>query len=347
MNYAIIGFGGLGKVHFKNSEETARRIKQITSTDIKLVALCDVDEKAFRTKTRTNLHNDNHDTGFDLSDYHLYTDVHQLFAKETLDFVITALPTYLHEEIAVMAMERGIHVFSEKPMALSPDQGQHMLKMARENKVTLMIGQCVRYFPAYVMLKQLVSSETYGKVLRADFHRLSPMIKWSWQNWMLDDAKSGGAVLDLHVHDVDFIQYAFGLPQAVTSVVTNHKLKYESVSTLYHYEDKLVTATADWSKPASFSFTAGFMVHFERALVILNAEGFKIYPETGDPYSPELPAANGYAEEVIDFINCVIEKKESSINPPEASYLSMLIALAEKESADSGKTITLEPYRIP
>lgn len=342
MNYAIIGFGGLGKVHFRNSKEIAERIaktKSAAACEIKLVALCDVDEKAFSTKTRTNL--DNGDAGFDLSDYHLYTDVNQLFEKETLDFIISALPTYLHEEIAIMAMNRGIHVFSEKPMALSLDQGQRMLQIARQKNVKLMIGQCVRYFPAYVLLKELISSKKYGNVTRADFHRLSPVIKWSWQNWMLDELKSGGAILDLHVHDVDYIQYVFGKPRAVTSFVTDCKLKYESVSTLYHYPDKLVTATADWSYPSNFKFTAGFSVHFEQALVVLNQEGFKIYPVEGTPFLPEMPAGNGYVEEVLDFINCIRENRESRINPPDSSFTSMLIALAEKESADTGNTITL------
>ena len=154
MNFAIIGFGGLGKVHFRNVPEVAKRVE-----DIHLAAICDVDEQAFKTKTRTNLGGD--DVGYDLSAYNLYTDVEELLAKEDLDFVITALPTHLHEKVAVMAMERGIHVFSEKPMALNAEQAEHMLEVARENDVKLMIGQCVRYFPEYAMLKEFYNEKEY------------------------------------------------------------------------------------------------------------------------------------------------------------------------------------------
>lgn len=327
MNFAIIGFGGLGKVHFRNVAEVTKRIG-----DIHLIAICDVDEQAFKTKTRTNLGGG--DTGFNLSGYHLYTDVEELLEKEKLDFVITALPTHLHEKIAVMAMERGIHVFSEKPMALNAEQAEHMLKVAEENHVKLMIGQCVRYFPEYVMLKELVDSQKFGKVIRADFSRISPTIEWSSGNWMLDESKSGGAVLDLHVHDVDFIQWVFGMPKAVSSVATNYKSKHESISTVYHYDDVLVTATSDWSMPAGFQFAAGFTVRFENATIIKNAEGVKCYPEEDEPYFMEIPSDNGYIEEVVDFINCIREDKESSINPPEASFRSLQIALAEKRSAE-------------
>ena len=126
LNYAIIGFGGLGKSHFRNYEA----VKEIVG-DIKLVALCDVEESAFTTQTAINL--STNEVGLDLSAYNLYNDVEELFNKEKLDFVVTALPTYLHEKIAVMALEKGIHVFSEKPLAINAEQAQNMIDKSNEN----------------------------------------------------------------------------------------------------------------------------------------------------------------------------------------------------------------------
>jgi len=334
MNFAIIGFGGLGKSHFRNVAEVSKRVK-----DINLVALCDVEEDAFHVQTNTNLGGNS--TNLDLSAYHLYKDANELFENEKLDFVITALPTYIHEKIAVMAMEHGIHVFSEKPMALKLAQGENMLNVARKNNVKLMIGQCVRYFPEYAMLKELIENKRYGNVIRADFSRISSNVTWSWQGWMLDETKSGGAALDMHVHDVDFVNWAFGVPKAVTSVATNHKTKHETISTVYHYDNMLVTAVGDWGMPGCFPFTPGFTVRFEKATVILTSKGVKLYPEDGQPSLIETSADNGYVEEVVDFINCIRGNKESAINPPEASLLSLKIALAEKVSADTGKTVAL------
>ena len=334
MDFAIIGFGGLGKVHYGNVPRIAERVG-----DIRLVALCDVEESAFHVRTSTNLGENNAE--LDLSAYRIYRDVEELFARERLDFVITALPTYLHEKIAVMAMERGIHVFSEKPMALTAAQGEHMLRVAREKHVKLMIGQCVRYFPEYAALKELIDSNKYGKVIQADFQRISPSATWSWQNWMMDEAKSGGATLDLHVHDVDFIHWAFGVPKGVTSVSTNYKSKHESVRTLYHYEDKVVTALGDWGMPGCFPFTQRFTVRFERATVERAEKGLMLYPEEGEASLLEVPAGNGHAEELVDFINCIREDRESAVNPPEDSLKSIKIAIAEKVSADTGKTVVL------
>ena len=70
MNFAIIGFGGLGKVHFRNVPEVAKRVKELN-----LVAICDADEQAFKTKTRTNLGGD--DEGFDLSSYTVSKEIQE------------------------------------------------------------------------------------------------------------------------------------------------------------------------------------------------------------------------------------------------------------------------------
>lgn len=333
MKFAIIGFGGLGKVHFRNLAAISEKV-----ADLKLVALCDVDKNAFSMQKDTNLSDDN--TNLNLGEYHLYTDVDELLKKEELDFVITALPTHYHADIGIKVMEYGINLFSEKPMALTVEQAEKMIKSSEENHVKLMIGHCVRYFPAYVFLKEMIDSKKYGRVIKADFSRISPNI--TWNRWMLDESKSGGAALDLHIHDVDYIQYVFGVPEAVTSFATNHKTKHESITTIYQYEDKLVSAVGDWGMPGCYSFAAGFTVRFEEATVVMNSEGVVIYPEVGEVYKAEIPTTNGYVEEIVDFINCLKTDTNSTINPPEDSLQTLKIAIAEKNSADMGKRITIK-----
>lgn len=335
LNFAIIGFGGLGKSHFKNASEVAKEVG-----DIKLVALCDVEKDAFEKFTSTNISSD--EESLDLSEYKLYNNAEEMFKSEKLDFVITALPTYLHEKIAVLAMKYGIHVFSEKPMAINLNQAQNMIDKAKEYNVKLMIGQCLRFSPAYITLKELIDSKKYGEVVRAEFTRLSKTPDWSWQDWMRDEEKSGSAILDLHVHDVDFINWAFGKPVSVTSFSTNSKLTHESVITVYNYDDgRLITAKTDWAFPACYPFTAVFTVRFEKATVEYKGGKLTLYPENGENSVIETDKTNCYVNEVVEFINCIREDRVSKINPPEASMSSIAIAFAEKESADTNKTVIL------
>lgn len=331
LNFAIIGFGGLGKNHFKNAVSIAK-----ADNDIKLVALCDVDNNAFENIP------DNQKKDFDLSPYKIYNDAETLFKNEKLDFVITALPTYIHEKIAVMAMKHKIHVFSEKPIAISHKEAQNMIDAAKENNVKLMIGQCLRFHPAYIELKKLIDSKKYGNVVSAEFARLSLTPNWSWKNWMLDESKSGMVYLDLHIHDVDFINYVFGKPLTVTSFTTNSKFDGESVFTVYRYSDnKFVSARADWAFPDNYPFKAEFTVKFEKAALEFRGNQLKLYTGSDTAVVIDVTKNNCYVDEVIEFIDCIRKDRASTINPPESNLISLDIALAEKKSAESGKSIDL------
>lgn len=336
LKYAIIGFGGLGKVHFRAYPE----VKEKSCTEVQLVALCDIRESVFTEQTATNLGDSNVD--LDLSNFKLYNDVDDLLANEKLDFVVTALPTYLHQQVAVKVMKKGIHVFSEKPMAINYEQAEDMVNTSKEMGVKLMIGQCCRYGSRYQKLKEIADSGEYGKLIRADFYRLSPTPIWSWENWFLDGEKSGGAALDLHVHDVDIINYVWGKPKSVTSFATNYKTTHDSIVTRYEYDDMLITCTGEWGCPSnSYPFNSGFFAKFEKATVEAKSGKFMIYTEEGEKIEVALESVNDYALEVIDFVDCIANNKTSAINPAESTLITTKIALAEKESADKGEKVAL------
>ena len=334
LKYAIIGFGGLGKVHFRAYPE----VKEKSCTEVQLVALCDIRESVFTEQTATNLGGSNVD--LDLSNFNIYHDVDDLLANEKLDFVVTALPTYLHEQVAVKIMKKGINVFSEKPMAINLEQAENMLNTSKEMGVKLMIGQCCRYGSRYNKFKEIVDSEKYGKLLRADLYRLSPTPIWSWENWFLDETKSGGAALDLHVHDVDIINWLFGMPKSVMSYATNYKTKHDSIVTRYEYDGMLITCTGEWGCPSNaYPFNSGLFAKFEKATIESKAGKFMIYTEEGEKIDVPLESVNDYALEVIDFVDCIVNNKTSAINPPESVFNTTKIALAEKLSADMGEKV--------
>lgn len=333
LKYAIIGFGGLGKCHFRYTADLMSKVE-----DIELVALCDVEKDAFKKQTNINISSD--ETELDLSKYNLYTDAEELMKKEKLDFIISVVPTFLHDKIAIMAMEKGIHVFSEKPIAITVEKAQNMIDCAKKNNVKLMIGQCLRYWPEYKALKEIIDNKEYGNVLSATFTRLSGTPRWSWQNWYLDESKSGGSVLDLHVHDVDFINWVFGKPISVTSRAANYVVKHDYVSTMYDYGDMYIVATAGWGMSHSYPFTAEFTVRFENGVVELKNGKFMAYTNDGEK-EIKTEQSNAYVNEIIDFVDCIRNDRTSKINPPESSKLSIEIAFAEKASADTKETVKL------
>jgi predicted dehydrogenase len=107
-------------------------------------------------------------------------------------------------------------------MCLRKTAGPHcggcrkIVAAARSAKGFLLPAMCMRFWPGWAWLKDAVADNRYGKVLAARFRRVSESPGWSRDSY-LNGAQSGGALLDLHIHDSDFVQFLFGLPKSVFS----------------------------------------------------------------------------------------------------------------------------------
>ena len=324
--YAIIGFGGLGKLQLGNllALETERR-------DIKLAALCGADPNTFTSNVKINLGTVDV-SSFDFSDVAFYEDYKELIEKEKPDFIISTLPTYLHEEVAIFALEHGVHVFSEKPMALSLEACDRMIEASEKNGKKLMIGHALRFDPAYAKIKEYIDTGRYGAPYRAEFSRYSATPTWTWKNWILDPALSGGCAIDMHVHDVDLVHWFFGVPDSLRSVSTSAKIDSESIFTQYFYDGLFVTTAADWSLCSTFPFEARAMVNFERATVTITDGKLSVYCD-GETVTPDLGDVTCYMNEMRAFVEWVIDDKPCAVISPEEIRDTMDIAFAEIESA--------------
>ncbi len=331
---AIIGFGGIAAAH-KNAYAQLEKEEKV-----KLVAAYDIRPEAFaRGKAKINI-----DTGEgeSASEIRAYFDLYEMLKNEKIDIIDICTPSYLHKKYALEMLERGYHVMCEKPMSLTFADCQEMLEAAKGAKGHLMIGQCVRFYPSYQYLSSCVQTEKYGKVTSGDFCRLSTTPDWGFEDWFLDTDKSGGCITDLHVHDIDIIRHIFGEPKAITALATNTVARYDSCHTALHYGDFNLFATGDWSL-TNRPFEAGFRVSFEEATLALEPNGaLMLYPrEGGEPEEIKLPAFNAYAEELRYLCEVIEGKTENILNTPESAARSIYLTELIKESADSGKTVSL------
>jgi len=330
LRFGIIGCGGLGKGHLNNL---------VKMDDVEVVALCDVDEEQFTKATDTNL---GAGAKLDTSSFHLYTEAEKMLAEEKLDVVVVALPTYLHAKYSIMALDKGLHVFCEKPMARSVEECQAMIDAAKRNNKLLSIGQCVRFDFTYNLIKEAYESGKYGKLQRLELTRYSMPPIWGWENWYMDFEKSGGAALDLHVHDVDFVNYLLGRPDAVRSQAIHTNSGFDSISTQYIYKDGPVVHTiGDWSLPNSHGFSPSHFAVFEKAVITKGERNPKICPVDGDAFEVERGDADPYYDEMVYFIQCIKEGKLNDIVPMESTKQSIEIVMAEMESSKTGQDVAL------
>ena len=323
----LIGYGGIAKAHVNGYGILEAKNK------VKLVAVCDICEEAFKKEVKINIGGDTKQAG----DYRCYTDLEDMLAKEELDFVDICLPSYLHREYSVKLLERGYHVLCEKPMALTGEDCDKMLEAERSSGKHFMIAQCLRFFPKYEFLKSCIDDCRYGKVLGAFFNRNSAQPLWGFENWYTDYARCGGAITDIHIHDIDMVRYLFGEPDAVSCRASDARTKYDIVQTTLYYGNTPVSANGCWTA-GRIKFTASYKVDFEKASVLHEQGKLTVYPANTEeaPFTPELQGYDGYTEEIAYFCDVIENKISNTKNPASSAANTVRLVEAMKQSADRG-----------
>ena len=328
----LIGLGFMGKTH-------AAAYRQLQATlDFKVTAVADYDkEKADQTAA--------------LFGAEVYYSPQELIDQADINTVDICLPTYLHYEYASKAISKGFHVFVEKPLCLNSKDAYSLAKQAEEKNVFSQVGQCLRFWTEYEYLKSLVDDNVYGKVQHIKFRRLSPRPGWGGVNWMCDDTLSGGATLDLQIHDADFALYLFGKPVKIKSFVNPAGEKYSSIVSELKYKDFSVMTEGSWDYPPSFPFEMSYIAAFEKATVVFSSlHGLQVCPVEGASFSPELNKActaqsdaggnisdlGGYYNELYYFIDCI----NKGVQPAKAS----LTAGAEAVELVEQQKLSAEKY---
>ena len=332
----IVGFGFMGHMHFNN-------YAQIEGATV--VAICDiVEEKLTGEAAAGNIAGTGQE--LDMTGIEVFANAERMFKEASLDAVSITLPTYLHKEYTIKALNAGLNVLCEKPMALNSTDCQEMINAAEKSGKLLQVGHCIRFWPEYVKAKEIIDSSEYGKLKAATFRRLSMTPSWAWDGWLMDEKRSGGALLDLHIHDADFVQYLFGMPDSVlTRAVKGPSGGYDHAVTQYIYDDqKVITAEGGWMMANSFDFQMSFNVVLEKATICYDCTKtptFKLCPNTGDGFTPEIESGDGYFLELKHFVKAISGQSVPEVITPQQSSQSVKLIEAEKKSADSVEKVQL------
>jgi predicted dehydrogenase len=269
------------------------------------------------------------------------TSVAELVAMKDVDIVDVCVPTVEHVDVAIAAIKAGKHVLCEKPLARTLADAEKLAAAARESKGFFMPAMCIRFWPQYAWLKQAIVEKRYGKVLGATFRRVAQMPP----GWYKEGRQSGGAVLDLHIHDTDFVQYLFGMPKAVASRGYSKQTgEIDHISTQFIYEDvPLVAAEGGWAMSEGFGFTMQFTVNFENATAdydLARAQPLMV-SQNGKSEAIDCGPGFGYEAELRYFVDCVKKNQRPTIVTADDAVRSIRIVEAEVKSARSGEIVRI------
>lgn len=304
----IVGMGCMGAVHY-------RSYKNIESTEV--VAVAEV-----RLETaKAELNGDA---------VAIYESMEDMLEKEKLDIIDICTPTYMHKDMVIKALEYGAHVFCEKPMAVTAEDAEAMVEAARKTDKFFMIGHVIRFYGAYRYIKSVIDSGELGKPLHVSFRR-SCNIPKDWELWRHDRSKGGGSLLDLSVHDLDFVQYALGMPEKASC--TYHKMENENdfVESQLLYPGTIVQVTSGFYQ-ADVPFVANYYAVFEKGFisydgktVIKNGEpvDLKVEQKKEEAKGTNLSDVSGHQKELQYFADCIIQNIPPEIVTPDSAFDTM------------------------
>lgn len=219
----------------------------------------------------------------------VYTDGFKMLDEETLDVVDICVPTFLHTDYVIRAMERVENIIVEKPICLNEEDVHRLLKAKEESGALVQVGHVVRFMGAYQYLKEVVGSGEYGKIIAGNFARISPRPVWMKGHDDID--RTGTMALDMHIHDVDYIRYLMeSEPEKMNSwAVKDEEGIVQHIWTSYRFGDALLTAECSWDYPVGMPFMQTFRVRLDKAAIVLDADGIlTVYPEEGVKFFPQL-----------------------------------------------------------
>jgi len=245
----------------------------------------------------------------------------------SIDIVNLCLPTYTRLETIQKAVAEGKHIFCEKPLALNGEMSCKIYGLLMEYKKKFMVGQVLRFFWEYAQMRQMVLSGEVGDVGTI---RLSRCVGFPG-SWFANRDQSGGVILDLLIHDIDFLLWTFGDVERVYAKGLTYRDGLDMDYALLNIKLKsgaIAHIEGSWAHPAG-SFHTTVEIAGSKGLISydnLSSKHIELSikkkgaTETGPRVSmPEIePADDPFVLQLRDFVESIREDREPSVTYKEA-----------------------------
>ena len=305
---AVIGFGFMGVVHAKNI---------INSGNLELCGIVD---------NRTGdifagLDNTGNQGALDLPLEQLkrmpvFKTLEECADEVQPDAVVICVPLFLHYDLTKKALNLGLDVLLEKPLCPEIGQCRELIALAEEKKRILMVAHCIRFAPQYEFLAQCIRDERYGKLRWLTTSRMGGEPTWGvWQNPEIKKT-CGGSLLDLLIHDLDFVNYCFGIPANVK--VNVHCDEYWEAALQYEHDAAISIKGGFLHRNTAFA--AEYAATFERGSLRFCTLQSDVIHAGADTGSQAITVAgDGYCEELKYFAECIVSRVQPLRCLPESS----------------------------
>lgn len=333
----IVGMGFMGTTHLAQVREVR---------GARLAAIVTSDPRKARGDFRGIRGNFGSGLGrVDLGGVAVYPSLEPMLQDPGVDLVDICLPSHLHAPAALRALEGGKHVLVEKPIAVRPAEARQMLASARRRRRLLMVGQVLKFFPEFAWLAAAIRSRRYGELLGLHLARRISAPSWGEGSWFADPGKSGGMVVDLHIHDTDLVVHLLGKPQAVSSSGLVRNGRVDFLRTVYLGLDggALVSSEAGWINAPGLAFVHAYDAYFEHATCHFDSSrgpAPRLYGKKGWK-DVVCPGGDGFRAELDAAVRAVQAGQPAPGLDAASALASLEVCLAEEKSVRTGRAVRL------
>ena len=309
-NVGVIGVGAMGRNHARLYSELA---------GVELIGVADVNKQLAISIAQS----------YERKAYADYNDL----LNENLDAVSIAVPTTLHKEVALDAIQQGINILVEKPIADTVENADEIIEAARQKGIKLMVGHVERFNPAIIKLKELINNGQLGDIISISAKRVGPY------NPRIRDV---GIILDLGTHDIDIMSYLYG-----------NKVKevYASGGSVIHSHEDHAIITLNFDNGRSGVIETNWLTpHKVRNLTVIGSKGIaevdyiqsslRIFDREW-VREAKIEKEEPLKLELEHFIDCVRHDKEPLVSGQEGKH-ALQVALAAIESARTGRVCQIK-----
>jgi len=325
MKAAIVGCGTMGGIY-------ARNLRLLDG--VELVAACGRTPESARAFAGAH-------------GIRAFASLEEMVREADPDVVCIALPNHLHKEFVLRTAALGRHVICEKPMALTPEDGEAMIAAAEAAGVRLIIGHVLHFLPEYRIIRELVAAGRIGRVGVAHAKRSGPHPGYPG-SWFNDPQKSGGVIMDLMIHDIEFLRRLLGDPETVYAVNKEAGGIDFAAVTLQFRSGAIAHLESCWGYPTPF--VQALELAGDRGVLAydsLESRGFAVFRPPGREKAPERivvpkqPTAFEPAYfELKHFLECIENNLEPAVTARDALE-AVRIAAAARESARTGLPVRM------
>src|SRR5690625_348528 len=306
INIGLVGLGFMGKAHLEAYQHV---------NNCRVTTICTRNKRSGEEQIAQK---------YEASLINNYDD---LLSNKEIDVIDICLPTHLHEEYVVKAARAGKHIICEKPLALTIESAERIMNEVQNNGVKLFVGHVLRFWPEYKVFKSYSQTEKLHQIEIIHAKRLGQ--KPTWSEWFQYPEKSGGALFDLHIHDIDFVIYLLGEVESVYAVGNkNQQGAWDHIMTTLHLKNNAKAfVEASHRMPTTFPFTMSFRAqaregildfHIEAGENIENIEESETkltyYNDEGIS-QVKVESTDAFQNELNYFINCIKHNVKNTIIP--------------------------------